>query len=131
MEEFPPEIVRCLEAYLLGVEHVEVVRFLHAQSSQSFTAQELSQKLGIAQDKIANTLAFLGTQGVLGVNPSLVPGYRYGPSTAALEDMLQKVIRLYQERPVTLINWIYARAQAREKKAAQAFADAFRLGKDK
>jgi hypothetical protein len=51
----------------------------------------------------------------------------HGARTPELQGLLDRLLQVYKERPVTLIKMVYARA----KESLRAFAEAFRVREDR
>ncbi len=124
MEAFPEDVERFLNANIGSVEQLEILRILAGDRGRLWAVADLA---GLVQASagLGPHLATLKERGLLLVGGP-EPLYRYGAATPELAALLERLLQMYNERPVTMIRMVYARANP----ALQAFADAFRLKKD-
>jgi hypothetical protein len=127
VDPVPEEIVRFIDANVDSIEQLEILRILGDDPQRHWAAADLAQQAQIPPAAIAAQLATLQGRGLLTVvQQGGAPHCRYGGPPGPAQDMLARLLKLYSERPVTLIKLVYARAQDR----LTAFSDAFRLRKD-
>jgi len=78
-------------------------------------------------EAVTRHLAALQARGLLAAESREAGAeYRYGQNTPELAALVDRLLQLYRERPVTMIKLVYARA----KDPLRTFADAFRLRKE-
>ena len=123
--DFPVELRRFIQAAIPEPEAAELLVLLHKQPDKAWNAEQLTDALRpsvVAPAQVQRHLDAFHARGVLALDEQ---GYRYAPqdNNAALVEQLVKV---YNERPVTLIRMIYALKDTR----IQSFADAFKFRKE-
>jgi hypothetical protein len=119
------QIQEFIEHYLPSVDHLRALLVLQSELETDWSATELAAKLYLRPEPAAEVLAQLQTKGLL-ASAGEPRRYRYRPQSPELASLVDQVARLDRERPVTLLNMIYARPRD-----IQAVADAFKLRKDK
>jgi hypothetical protein len=123
----PEDIKRFLDRNIETLEQLEILRILGEDRAQARDASALAEMVQTQPQIAAQHLAALDARGLLTL---AVDGTgqlaRHGPKTPELEDMVNRLLQLYKERPVTLIKLVYARASD----PLRAFADSFRLRKE-
>ncbi len=127
MEPFPDEIERFIEDHIELVDQLEILRILAADRGKEWSSAALAQEVQVQPQTILLHLHALETRGLLAVVSAPGPFYKYGPRTPELEGKVSRLLSLYNERPVTMIRMVYARAN---HAALKTFADAFRLRKE-
>jgi len=123
----PEDLLQFIDANVESVEQLEILRVLGETPAKQHRADELALECQIQPTKMANQLASLEQRGLIKTQiqePHTLCSY--GPSSADKEQMLQRLLQCYKERPVTLIKLVYDRVDKRLK----AFADAFKLRQD-
>jgi hypothetical protein len=127
VDPFPQDVKQFLDANIESVEQLEILRLLGENPEKEWNSTTLAQEAQTQAKTIASQLTHLQARCLL---TTMLRGKevfcRYGPSTPEIETRLQHLLQVYQQRPVTMINLVYARAQA----ALRTFADAFRLRKE-
>lgn len=126
-DQFPEEVRRLIIEHINSVEQLEVLLLLSGSPERGWDAEAVSKALYTQPEAAAMRLADLRVRGLL----SLVEGserlYRYHPSTPELDRLVSSLARVYRERRVAVITLIYSKPLDQ----VQAFADAFRLRKEK
>ena len=118
IQERAPEIYKLL---------MEILRVLGENPEKEWSAATLAREVQTQPQNIGAHLAALQARGLLlSVTQGTEVCYRYGTSTSELEQMMKRLLQVYRERPVTMINLVYARA----KEVLKTFAEAFRLKKE-
>lgn len=113
-----------IQRHLATMDHVEVLAVLRGDPTQSFALQALVDQIRKPETLVAACLDALVAAGLAA---RLSNGeYRYAPHDPALDGTAEDVVRLYNERPVTLVRLLYERPPT----AVNTFADAFRLRKE-
>jgi hypothetical protein len=114
-----------IAAQIKTMDELHALLLCRAYPESSWGAVELGNRLGIPPAAAAHALAVLAGRGLLA--PTGQPGrYQWQLPPPGLEPLIAELVKLDQERPVTLIRMIYHNAGS-----VQAFADAFKLKKEK
>ncbi len=124
MDPLPDEIRRFLEANIDSVEQLEILRLLGEDPQKDWAADVLAREVQLQPSAARPHLDALKDRGLItltGQGAGLTA--RHGAATPELEAELARLLQVYRERPVTMINLVYARA----RDALKTFADAFRL----
>jgi hypothetical protein len=124
MSNIPDDVKFFIRANIESVDQLRILLFLRNQPEQEWNMLNVSAKLYLRPEVATAELAKLEARGLL-TSTQEPKRYSYNPRSPELEDMVNKVAQLDQERPVTLIKLIYSLS-----KDVQAFADAFKLRKD-
>ncbi len=118
-------IEQFIQGYIESVDQLRAVLLLQHDSQVEWEATDVGTKLYILPAAATAVLERLVAHGLC-AGRGEPRRYRYQPQSSELGQLVQEVVRLDRERPVTLLNMIYARP-----KDIQAFADAFKLRQDK
>jgi hypothetical protein len=130
--DLPDEVQHFLREYISSVEQLEILLHLHRNPSIALTSQELAQALYISPESIAVRLEAFQANKVL-VSEEVQTGnkieirYALNKLNGSMMQRLAELDRLYRERRVSVINFIFSNPIA----TIQSFADAFILGKKK
>ena len=111
-----------IQRHLATMDHVELLTVLRAQRETSFSSSQLAEKVKKPEKVIEPCLRAL-VAGAL-VSQLSDGTYRYSAQEET-DHTAESVIKLYNERPVTLVRMLYERPTA-----VNTFADAFKLRKD-
>lgn len=110
-----------IQRHLATMDHVELLMVLRGSRDGSFALQQLAEKLRKPPQMVEQCLDALTGAGLAA---QLSDGtYRYAAREEALDRTAESVVRLYNERPVTLVRLLYERPPT----AVNTFADAFKL----
>ncbi len=120
------EIARFIETNIESVDQLEILRLLVGDPEKEWNTEALACEAQIPPRTIRLHLDALERRGFLSVVRGPVLSSRYCPRTATLGDDVHKLLQLYNERPVTIIRLIYARA----KRPLNIFADPSPTGND-
>jgi DNA-binding transcriptional ArsR family regulator len=126
-EPFPEDVKSFMDANVDSVEQLEILRVLGESPGVKFLPGELAKLVQTSPPALTSHLAALYARGLVttaGEAPDL--RWRHGARSPDLQKMLDRLLHLYRERPVTMIRMAYARAD----KTLVAFAEAFRLRKE-
>jgi DNA-binding IclR family transcriptional regulator len=126
LEPFPDEVARFIEANIDSVDQLAILRLLAEDPAGEWPIPALARAVQAPPQAVVAQAEALERRGLLSASRGPETCYRYGPHTPELQDGLKRLLRLYNERPVTMIRMVSARAQI----ALKDFADAFRLRKD-
>jgi hypothetical protein len=117
--------VEFIQTQIESVDQLRALLLLKADPKMEWDALTVAVKLYLKPEAAIVVLDALTAKGLL-VRNGDPPHYRFEPKTPELASLIEQLAGLDRERPVTLLNMIYERPQA-----LQAFADAFRLKKEK
>jgi len=125
VDPIPDEVKHFVETNIDSVDQLEILRILGEHPEKEWRAADLAQE--VQTQAIGSHLAALhGRRLVITMTRGTDLFCRYGPGTPELETMMSRLLQVYRERPVTMINLVYARA----REVLKNFADAFRLKKE-
>lgn len=106
------------------MDHLEILRVLGDEPSREWADDELGKLAQVSPETIRPRLQELDQLGLVRCrNDGEGLICQYGPRTEELQKKLERLLVLYQQRPVTMIRMIYDRSA----NALRNFADAFRL----
>ena len=126
-EPLPEDVRRFVDEYVESLDQLEILRVLSEDPGREWSAAEVATEIHAEPSAVAASLAALGGRGLLTLSARGVDSVaRHGARTPELEDRVSRVLNFYLERPVTMIKYVYARANER----LRAFSDAFRLRKE-
>jgi hypothetical protein len=124
VDPIPEEVKRFVEANIDSVDQLEILRVLGENPEKEWSADTLAREVQAQVQTMRTHLSALHARGLL---LTMTHGtdvcYRYGAGTPELENRMRRLLQVYRERPVTMINFVYARA----KEVLKTFADAFRF----
>lgn len=122
--DIPQDARDLVQRHLATMDHVEILMVLRAERDESFSVQRIASQIRKPEPLVEACLEALAEAGLAA---QLSNGaYRYAALDAPLDSAAESVIRLYNERPVTLVKMLYERPPS----AVSTFADAFKLRKD-
>ena len=111
-----------------SIAQLEGLLWLRAHVGQGWDAATLARHLYIAEVEAAALLEPLVQRGLVAVEQGQ---YAYRPATPELDDMVARIADLYRQYLIPVTNLIHAKPPDKSKSRIEAFADAFRLRKDK
>jgi len=115
-----------------SIAQLEGLLWLRAHAGQAWDAATLARHLYIADDEARAVLDQLVARGLVAAEEGAGPRhYLYRPETHELDAMVGRIDDLYRRYLIPVTNLIHAKPQDRSKSRIAAFADAFRLRKDK
>lgn len=106
------------------MDHVEILMVLRGEREESFSLPRLATAIRKPEPLVEACLESLAESGLAAQLSD--GGYRYAARDEKLDRAAESVIRLYNERPVTLVKMLYERPPT----AVNTFADAFKLRKE-
>lgn len=116
------EVRELIQRRLATMDHVELLMVLRADRTASLSRAQLVSQVRKPEQLVELCLRALVDGGLVA---QLSDGtYRYA-AQAEVDRTAEAVIKLYNERPVTLVRLLYERPSA-----VSTFADAFKLRKD-
>lgn len=110
---------------IASVDDLRVLLLFQRSQQTGMDLTEVAGKLYLPPATAAGVVARLVSRGLLAGEGNPVR-YRYQPASPEIGELVGKIVELDRERPVSLMKMMYPRAQD-----VRAFADAFRLRKDK
>lgn len=123
----PDHIKKFVDQNIETIDQLEILRVLSEHRTQEWSVLHLSREVQAQPGVITNHLAALKSRGLL---TSIARGqetlWMYTAQTPELDKSVQDLLQCYQERPVTMIRMVYAKAAD----ALKTFADAFRIRKE-
>src|SRR5688500_953871 len=124
---FPEDVRAFMEQNIDALEQLEILRVLAQNPGKLWSAAALSIEVQCRPDALASHLRALHGRGLV----TAVAGdddtrWRYGAHVESMQVTLQRLLQTYQERPVTMIQMVFAK----KTKPLEAFADAFRLRRE-
>ena len=113
VDAFPQEIMRFIEANIDSMDQLEILRILAADPRKEWSSAALARAVQTQSQVIATNLDALERRGLLTVSRGANYSCRYGLRTLELENEVTRLLRLYHERPVSLIQLLYAKSRKR------------------
>jgi hypothetical protein len=127
VDPLPEEVRRFIFQYIDDVDQLEILRLLGELPQREWTSGDMAGAIQSTPQTVVVHLQTLQSRGLLSTETREGVVYcRSHPATAELEFQLKRLLQVYRERPVTMINVVYARAT----EAIKSFADAFRIRKE-
>lgn len=123
MEQPSAAVCAFINAFIESIDQLRVLLVLARQPERAWSVGEVCSATALPVTTAMAQLQRLVAIGLIVANPDPAATFKYGPRAAEFEQMVQELIQLDDQRPVTLIRLVYARKSG----SAQAFADAFRL----
>ena len=124
--DFPESLRSLIQEAFPSVEAVELLLKLALDPGRAYALKDLVEALrptAITEAAAQRYLAQFQSRGLVAAAPE---GYRYSPDSPELDSAVRALIKVYNERPVTLVRIIYA---PKDEKI-RSFADAFRIKKE-
>jgi hypothetical protein len=118
----PEDVQRFIMTSIASVPHLEALLLIRAEREKEWDAARIAHRLYIAEKSAADILVDLAAAAFLAVEGDPV-GASYRPEAAGQAEMVDRVAAAYARDLVEVTNLIH-------RKAARAFADAFRIRKD-
>ncbi len=117
---------RFIRERLPSTEQIEIVLLLRQDPGRSWSAPEVSEKLGTPPESTAMRLFLLASNGVVVFDGSGgVPRYRYNATNPESDALVSELAEVYATRPAD----VYDIAGAPTRDPLRSFADAFKLKK--
>jgi len=126
MDDLPAGVSDFIHKHLSSVEQIAVLILLRDDPSRAWTIDLIASELRSSPVAIERRLADLERTGVL-VPRQTASEVRYAPTSSETSEAVTSLIETYRARPDRVIEAIYTKAPD----ALTAFADAFKLKKDK
>lgn len=126
MSDMPIEVTKFVHENINTIDDLRVLLLLCRSPDKEWDAVAISSMLYLKPDIATACLANLQAKGLLAKVEGKERLHKYAPRESKMADLVRQVVELDQSQPVTLINLVYSKP-----KDVQAFADAFKLTKDK
>jgi hypothetical protein len=123
-----PEAVKALIAeHIRSVMELESLLLFHANPRQDWSVADVAREMRVDPAWVAPKLGDMARRGLLAESGPNAPRYRYAPRTAALDETVAMLARIYADRRVSVIEFIFSKPSG----SIQSFADAFRLRRER
>jgi hypothetical protein len=126
-EAISPDVKRFIHSTINSVEQLEVLLFLMSNPDRHWTADEVSERVRLAEEAVAARLEELSNSDLLVVREGSRSAYCYAPkSNIIAEEVASSLNAAYKEGRDTVIQLIYTRPLDN----IRIFADAFKIRRD-
>ena len=115
-----------LEERIHSVAQLELLLLLKNSPAQAWTPQQASRALAVPVEMTSGLLAELHVAGLFASTAAAEPQFQYRPRSVELDQLVDALAQVYDERRVSVITLIYSKPVDK----VRTFADAFRLRKD-
>lgn len=127
MEPIPEDVARFLYDHVESIDQLEILRVLGEARDREWGVAVLAAAVQAEPQAVRAHLSAMHGRGLLAMTTQGAgPSCRHGARTPELADMIDRLLQIYRERPVTMIKMVYERA----RDPLRAFADAFRIRKE-
>lgn len=123
----PESVTRFIAVHIRSLEQLEILLLLASRPEQGWTADSVYNVVRSSRNSVAERLEELRNLGLLAFSNDNQQ-FRYQPPSPEIGDSVQLLAKFYRERPVKIVEMIYAPPAAEPLKG---FADAFKFKKDK
>lgn len=127
MEPFPEELTRFMNDQVESIDQLEILRVLGEDPQKEWDSIALAAEVQSEPQAVRGHLAAMQARGLL---QTMATGgalsCRFGVANPELERVVGLLLRMYRERPVTMIKMVYRRT----KDPLRDFSDAFRIRKE-
>lgn len=118
------DVREMIQRHLATMDHIELLMILRGGRDDSFSLDRLVEQMRKPRELVELCVEALEGAGLAAKLTDNT--YRYSAREETLDRTADSVVRLYNERPVTLVRLLYERPPT----AINTFADAFKLRKD-
>lgn len=128
-DSISPEVKNLIDRHLSSVGHLETLTFLFEHRDRSWTPAQIGEELRTNVRYAESQLEDLANSGLLDrLESKNGVSYRYRYENSNTDKAVEKLIRLYHSRRVSIIEAIYD--QDRTLETVKSFADAFIIKKE-
>jgi DNA-binding IclR family transcriptional regulator len=120
----PEDVLRFIRASIKSVWTLDVLLLMRRGGDKSWPLDELTRELRGNRTLVHDVLSTLAKAGL--VEADEAGNYRYRPADAEADALVERLEKIYVERPLALIKEIVSAPNEK----IQSFADAFKLKKD-
>lgn len=124
--DFPAEIEQFIGQHIESLAQLEMLLLLRREPTRSWSCFDLARQLYITPDVCTGIVADLERRGFVLRNAADSSLAQYRSTGAIVDQLIDQVATLYQQRRVAVITLIYSKPV----KKVQTFADAFRLRRE-
>jgi len=125
--EIPEHVKAFIAEHIRSVVELEALVLLQKHRDRDWTAVEMGKELRIDEQWAAQNIVDLTQRGLAWCSADQPPRCRYAPKTMELDQAIQELALLYDQRRVSVIQLIYSKPTD----PIQSFAEAFRFRKGK
>jgi predicted transcriptional regulator len=122
--QITPELRELIERHLGSLDEIEVLLALYGQRGRRAPVPDVAASVRKPESAVRDHLAQLVERGFIQAHDG-GQSYSYPEQESKVEQPMEELARMYEQRPVTLIKALYDRPS----NAVLSFADAFRLRK--
>lgn len=120
-----PEVLQFVKQTFRSVWPFELLLLLSRHPQQAWQCHAIVHELRASMSVVAGGLQTLQEAGLISIDNQNM--YRFGATSAELEELAHLLVELYNRKPHAVMRAIFSAPADR----IQIFADAFRLRKDK
>ena len=124
--EFPTEIEQFIGQHIESLAQLETLLLLRRDPARGWSSADLARQLYVTTDVSTGIVADLERRGFVmrdAANSDLI---RYRSASATIDELIDQLASLYQQRRVAVITQIYSKPVRK----VQIFADAFRFRRE-
>jgi hypothetical protein len=122
-DDIKPDLRNFIAEQVHSVAKLELLLMLQEKRDRSWTADEAARALYIAANPAEKLLLELQAGGLVEVESSTPPRFRFAPRTKELDALVTSLAELYSQRRVTVITLIHSAPVDK----LRTFADAFKI----
>ncbi len=126
-DDLAPEVRSFIDEHIRSVSQLEMLLLLQTTADQNWTVAELARELRVEAAWVEAQLNGFAAAGLVSKSAETPAAYRFNPATPELRRAMLALSRAYLLQRVRVIERVYGRSSDR----IQAFADAFRLKKER
>lgn len=123
-DTLPTDVEAFVTNVIDSVATMEALMLTYRHRDATWTVERVAERLYVEPARAEESLQRLARHGILACEAD---HYRCAPHEAALEELLSSVATTYQRQLIAVTNLIHSRT----KSSITAFANAFRMRKDK
>lgn len=118
------EVLSFVRSSIRSAWTLEVLLLLRRDARRSWQIDDLVRELRGSVALVRESLHALSALGLLAASPT--EGYYYHAEAAALDELVSALVRLYQDKPTTVLHTIFTSPNDK----IQSFSDAFLIKKN-
>ena len=123
--DIPIEVKHFIHDHISTLDQLEILLLLRGSPERVWSATEISTVLYTNVQSVKSRLEAFCLKGLLIKTEAVEPYYKYKPTTDLLAKTIDDMARVYKDRRVSVVAFIYGSTD----KHLQAFSDAFILRK--
>lgn len=116
-----PELQKFIVQYISNIEQLEILRIFVNEPDRTWSETEIFKKIQSSPQSVSDNLLHFSKAGILAAESDRC--YRYSRKNEELLRIVENLIAIYRERPVTVIEAIYKM----QTDPIWQFADAFNV----